>query len=149
MRFRPRTSRTVSGPALLLALAACAAPRTDGSAPASEGPRGSAIVITSERLQGASQSNLLEAIRSEVSAMRIGRRSGSCPEISFRGVKTFRGVQNAGVYVDGSAFADTCILDQIRVHEVSRVEVYPSGSTMRPGYRPDPNGLILVFTGPP
>ena len=40
---------------------------------------------------------------------------------------------------------DTCILNQLAVVDISRVEVYPNGITQRPSYPARSTGLILIF----
>jgi hypothetical protein len=90
--------------------------------------------------------SLLNAMVGRVQALRVQRSSTSrCPEVTFRGLKTIMGNRDPVIYVDGTFVGDTCVLDQITVRDVERVEVYPGGVTARVGYRNSPNGLILVF----
>ncbi|HEX8273893.1 MAG TPA: Plug domain-containing protein [Longimicrobiaceae bacterium] len=93
---------------------------------------------------------LLDALAGRVSNVQVDRRSGGgCPRVVLRGAKTFMSNPSAEVYVDGTPMQDTCVLGQIRVLEVERVEVYPGATSPRQGYRASPNGSILVFlTGP-
>jgi hypothetical protein len=80
--------------------------------------------------------------------MRVEQGRGSCPTIALRGHGGFRG-SSPQIYVDGTRVGDSCLLERLRVREVRRVEVYPTGVTQRPGYTPNASGLILVFlTGP-
>jgi hypothetical protein len=128
--------------AAMLSLGACSS-RQGAERSAATGRQGSAIVLSADQISGRGGA-LLEGLRGQVGALRVTRRTGTCPEVNFRGNRTIYGNPNAGVYVDGTQL-DTCALDQIRVFDVERVEIYPSGATNRPGYRPNPHGLILVF----
>ena len=56
------------------------------------------------------------------------------------------GLTEPEVYVDGLRGADTCILNNLVVSDVRRVEVYSQGVTGRPGYVTSARGLILIFT---
>jgi hypothetical protein len=106
---------------------------------------GSAIVIDGEQLW-ARGGALLDGLIGRAGNLLVDRGGASrCPSLTLRGPKTLIGTSNPRVYVDGTLFDDTCILDQIRARDVERVEVYPGGSTHRPGYRPSPFGLVLVF----
>lgn len=144
------SSRTMRIAGLLgaIALAGClsSAPEGQITRPSRSPARvGSAIVIDGEQLW-ARGGALLDGLIGRASNLRVDRAGGSgCPSLTLRGPKTLIGISNPRVYVDGTAFDDTCILDQIRARDVERVEVYPGGSTHRPGYRPSPFGLVLVF----
>jgi hypothetical protein len=70
---------------------------------------------------------------------------GQCPEITLRKVGNFSGTANPHVYIDGTHATDTCVLQDLRTSDVERIEVYPLGYTMRPGYGRHASGLILVF----
>jgi hypothetical protein len=137
---------------LLLALAvagACAPGTGGGPIPMGEPsgddrPAGAVQIITGEQLSGAS-ATLLDALRGRVGNMRVDRVAGSCPRVTFRGARTVLGASDPLVYVDGAPLGDTCGLDQLRTADVRQVEIYPGGSTSRPGYRSSPHGLILVF----
>jgi hypothetical protein len=128
--------------AAVLSLGACAS-RPGAERSAAAGRQGSAIVLSADQISGRG-GGLLEGLRGQVGALRVTRRTGACPEVNFRGSRTIYGNPSAGVYIDGTQL-DTCALEQIRVSDVERVEIYPGGSTPRPGYRPHPHGLILVF----
>lgn len=132
-------------PALMLSVHGCAS-RQPASSLGAETARGSGIVLPREHFVSRA-GTLLTSLTGHLPGMRVTRNAGSrCPAITFRGTKTFISPGNAGVYVDSSPVGDTCILDQIRASDVERVEVYPGGFAPTPGFRPDPNGLILVFT---
>lgn len=124
-------------------------PEGRASAPdeVTEMPRrlGNATVMTGQQLGGRGGGGLLEAMVGRVTNMRVERRSGGCPFITLRGQRTIMGSSNPKFYVDGTRVESTCTLDQIRVHEVKQVEVYPGGLTRRPGYSSSPFGLVLVF----
>ncbi|HEX2189753.1 MAG TPA: TonB-dependent receptor plug domain-containing protein [Longimicrobiaceae bacterium] len=90
--------------------------------------------------------SLLDALAGRVSSIRVSRRSGGgCPSVMMRGQRTVIGNPSAQVYVDGTPMLDTCILNQIRVLDVARVEVYGGGVSGGTGHRAGPNGTILVF----
>lgn len=134
-------------------LAACvgAAPgqfASQGFAPAAEEDAATRVtngtVIDGEELRRGG-GNLLRAIDRKMYSMEV-RETAGCPAITLRGQKTVVTSSNPQVYLDGQPAMDTCILDQVRVHDVARVEVYPMGVTSRPGYLAHPHGLILVFT---
>ena len=110
------------------------------------GPSGDAYVLASEELSRMGSGTLLQALVGRVPTMQVLQRTGyRCPSVIFRGSKTVLGDPNAAVYVDGTPATDTCILQQLRVQDVERVEVYPSGIARSPGYAPHATGLILVF----
>lgn len=126
-------------------LAGCLGSTLPGKGLRSPGPGGSGTVVSGDQLRG-NGGALLDGLVGRVSNLRVDRRTaGRCPLLLLRGQRTLMGNSNPRVYVDGTSMGDTCILEQIRVAEVARVEVYPSGITHRPGYRTSPYGLVLVF----
>lgn len=139
-------SATVTAFALVVLAACSGTPSQSGTVDARSANEryGNSIVLDGNQLR-TSGGNLLGAMTGRVSSLRVNRQMGQCPLVSFRGVRTLSRTEGAGVYVDRSRFADTCILERIRVRDVQRVEIYPSGFTSRPGYAPNPHGLILVF----
>lgn len=74
------------------------------------------------------------------------RSSDRCPRVSLRGPLMGTSLANPVVYVNGTRTSDTCVLVNMRSTEVDWVELYPTGTTRRPGYVTHPHGLILVFT---
>lgn len=74
------------------------------------------------------------------------RRSGTCPEIDFRGRGSIMMPAAPSVYVDGQHASDTCVLEMIAPVDVDYLEVYPMGVSNRAGYFSNSSGLILVFT---
>jgi len=88
---------------------------------------------------------LLDAMVRRIPFMRINVEL-TCPAIALRGVNTVPGLTEPEIYVDGLRGADTCILNNLAVSDVRRVEVYSQGVTSRPGYVTSPRGLILIFT---
>lgn len=128
----------------LAIVTACVMPRGGPSPDGSPERLGSVIVVDQEDMVGAAGS-LTDALIGRVSAMRIDKVASRCPLVVMRGMKTIHGNSDPGIYVDGTRMDDTCALNQVRTSEVVRVEVYPSGFTNRPGYKPHPNGLIIVF----
>lgn len=124
------------------AVVACAGKATPGDADDGHSG-GDATVIDAHALQH-SGGSVLNILPSYVAGMQV-RHSSGCPEITLRGKKSFLSSNDPVVYVDGTRSANTCVLDAIVPSEVDRIEVYPMGITQRPGYRGNPNGLILVF----
>lgn len=105
--------------------------------------QGVATVIDENALESAG-GDVLNVLPSYVTGMRV-RRTDNCPEISMRGTRSFFNSNNPVVYVDGTRTGNTCILETLVPTDVERIEIYPMGVTTRPGYRNNPNGLILVF----
>ncbi len=92
--------------------------------------------------------SIVATLSGKVPGFRLQRtpgNTGDCPVITLRNSVTFQGVVNPHVYVDGTRTTDTCVLTQLRTHDVERVEVYSQGFTWRPGYGTHAHGLILVF----
>lgn len=104
---------------------------------------GNAIVIDDESLDS-SRGSVVSILRDHVRGMTVSR-ADPCPHIVVRGGSGRSRAAEALVYVDGQRIGDTCILDALDVDAISRVEVYPSGVTQRPGYQSNSGGLILVF----
>jgi hypothetical protein len=104
----------------------------------------SAVVLLGPELERAGGA-LLEAMRARVPNMRVLRRERACPIVTLRGRRTLYASEAPLIYVDGTEINDTCILDQIHVREVDRVEVYAGGITTPSGYQSSPNGVILIF----
>ena len=139
------------GVASAVALGACISSAGAVPSPATTRPAvhagGGTVILGADLARGG---NLLDALAGRVSSIRVSRRAGGgCPSVVMRGQKTLLGNPSAQVYVDDTPMQDTCILHQIRVLDVDRVEVYPGGAAGRSGHRADPNGSILVYlTGP-
>ncbi len=133
------------GGTLLLAACSMAGASSPGSKMNSDTAiPNNAVVLSGHQLITSGGMTLLEAMRGRVMNLAVERRT-SCPHVTLRGEKTIIGSSNPLIYVDGARVADTCVLEQIRVYEVKRVEIYPHGITQRPGYGSSPFGLILVF----
>lgn len=90
--------------------------------------------------------SLVTLLQMRVRNMDVRRRSGTCPEIEFRGRSSISMPVNPSVYVDGQHASDTCVLDLISPVDVAYLEVYPMGVSNRAGYFSNSGGLILVFT---
>lgn len=90
--------------------------------------------------------SILDAMLGRVPSMRVQRAGVDCPYIALRSAVS---ISNPGasplVYVDGARTSDTCVLEMLRSQDTHRVEVYPQGFTLRPGYDRHAHGLILVF----
>lgn len=103
-----------------------------------------AVVLTGAALSDG-RGSILDAMAGKVPNFRFRRVAHQCPHIALRGVASAAAISGPQVYVDGSRSTDTCILDTLSTRDVERVEVYPQGYTMRPGYARNAHGLILVF----
>lgn len=103
-----------------------------------------AIVLTGAALRDG-PGNLLATLVGKIPNFRLQQNAGRCPIIRLRGAVSFQGLVNPHVYVDGTRATDTCVLNSLRNLDVERVEVYPMGFTIRPGYGTHAHGLILVF----
>lgn len=102
------------------------------------------IVLQGQDL-GDGSGDLLNTMMGKVPNFRVRRTGENCPQITLRNAVSYQSVVNPHVYVDGTRATDTCILESLRGGDVERVEVYPSGVTIRPGYGRHAHGLILVF----
>ena len=129
------------------ALAACWSPGVGSAAPDSNKGRGtSAYVFEDDQLQPSADGTLLSALAARIANMTVMRGQNSeCPAITLRGRTTVARVTSPGVYVDGARATNTCVLENLPVAEVQRVEVYPMGLAHHAGYEAQPGGLILVF----
>jgi hypothetical protein len=142
-------SRTSGPRPLLLAglvvVTACAPLRRAEKEDTSDVPidRG-AFVLTGSALKDG-PGTLLGAMSGKVPSFRVKRNGDRCPDITLRSQVSFQQLSNPHIYVDGTRATDTCILETLYAVNVERVEVYPQGHTMRPGYSPHGPGLILVF----
>lgn len=88
--------------------------------------------------------SLEEAFRGRVPSARVVSTS-DCPRITLRRGQIPGPWSSPLVYVDGTRTSGTCVLRDIFPRDVERVEVYPLGVTLRPGYAMNSGGLILVF----
>jgi len=138
-------SRSIRSAIILLsvvALAGCAARAKSGN-DEDRKVGADATVIGEEALRTAG-SNVLNILPTYVAGLRVTHTDG-CPEILMRGTRSLMNSNDPVVYVDGTRAGNTCVLETLVPTEVQRIEVYPMGVTTRPGYRNNPNGLILVF----
>ncbi len=103
-----------------------------------------AVVLTGSALTDG-EGSLLSTMKGKIPGFQVQTGPDICPEISLRGQASFSGFINPDVYVDGTRATDTCILETLSAKDAERVEIYPMGFTMRPGYRTHAEGLILVF----
>lgn len=130
----------------ILALLA-AASLSAGCAGVAAGPRsgdiGNAIVLDSEDLFD-TRGNLLRVLSTRLVNSELVEVDG-CSALTLRGQKSIFHPTLPGIYVEGQRTSGSCVLDMVNTEDVSRVEVYPSGITQRPGYYNHAGGLILVF----
>ena len=127
------------------ALAACWSPGVGTAAPESSKGRSTAAYVFEDDELVAADGTLLSALTARISNMSVLRGASECPAIMLRGRTTVARVTSPGVYVDGARATNTCVLENIPVAEVHRVEVYPMGLAQHAGYEAQPGGLILVF----
>jgi len=104
----------------------------------------SGTILTAEQLRYESGS-ILDVMTRHIVSMNVDK-SYNCPSLGLRGINTSPGIIEPVIYVDGIKSVDTCILEMLTVHDVSRIEVYPSGISPHPGLFGNSRGLILVFT---
>lgn len=89
---------------------------------------------------------LLGRVPSVTADYEPGGLGDRCPRVSLRGPLVGTSLSNPVVYVNGTRTSDTCVLVNMRSTEIDWVELYPRGTTRRPGYVTHPHGLILIFT---
>jgi propanediol dehydratase large subunit len=141
-------TRTILGAALVtMAAMGCASlpagtPTADRQAGSVRGTN--VVVLEGEQLRS-SRGTLLSALRSRMAQMRVTGGS-QCPQLELRGRTSIYGSSDPSVYLDGARAVNTCLLEQMSVSDLERVEIYPMGVTTRPGYRSNAGGLILVFS---
>ncbi len=105
-----------------------------------------AVVIKGEELSADPGLTILDAIRRTMPQMQVyGYTQNHCPIVELRGRDTLAGSSDPDVYVDGTRTIDTCPLVTLQATAASRIEIYPSGVTPRPGYPSSGHGLILIF----
>lgn len=132
-------------PALLAPLTALLLTGACATLPANEARlrTGTGTVIDDDMISQADGS-VLTVLEKRVAGMSL-RRNTECPGIILRGQKSVLLDTSPLIYVAGQRAANTCVLETINGDDVSSIEVYPNGVTMRPGYQMAPGGLILVF----
>jgi hypothetical protein len=137
-------SRACLSAAATLALAGCFAGSPVGEQ-SDIGPSSTRRIVIQIPDQS-TPTSLVTLLQMRVRNMDVRRRSGTCPEIEFRGRNSISMPENPSVYVDGQHASDTCVLDLISPVDVDFLEVYPMGVSNRAGYFTNSGGLILVFT---
>ncbi|HEX2189264.1 MAG TPA: TonB-dependent receptor plug domain-containing protein [Longimicrobiaceae bacterium] len=126
------------------ALASCApAVQADPLDPAAQFRRGPTPIIVAGGYVR-SGASLLDALAFRVPGMQVQRDAESCPRVTLRGVKTLGGRSDPLIYVQDTRALNTCVLEQVSVWDVERVEVFPGGQAGRPGILSSPYGVILV-----
>ncbi|HEX6132574.1 MAG TPA: hypothetical protein VFZ24_01250 [Longimicrobiales bacterium] len=141
MRPRPTLLVTVSA---ALILTSCTALRRDRENMTGVAAENGGLVLSGASLTDG-RGDLLAAMMGKVPNFRVRRLKEQCPQITLRNAVSFQSYVNPHVYVDGARATDTCILESLQTNDVERVEVYPTGVTVRPGYGRHAHGLILVF----
>jgi hypothetical protein len=128
--------------ALSIILPACLGIRSEPAA--GRAASSASGIVISEEMIGPSDVSLVPVLQRRLSSMTV-RRSGGCPEITFRGRRSIMLDANPIVYVSGQRAANTCVLDALSGQDVQSIEIYPNGVAGKPGYQSAPGGLILVF----
>ena len=142
--------RVVAAAAGSVMLIACGANVVSKSLPGDDSfesaPRrnGSGVVIEGPALGGTDRT-VLNVLRQRVAGLRIDF-GGGCPELIMRGRNSIHSSPNPTIYVNDARATNTCVLDDMRMSDIGRIEVYPAGIGPSPSYGASPNGLILVFT---
>lgn len=116
--------------------------KDDALAPGNHGANG--VVLAGAALEDHG-GTLLSFLFMRMSGMTVDRSTYPCPSIQLRGRKSLFGSNSPIIYVDGVRTANSCVLEMLNTRDLTRVEVYPMGVSLRPGYEAHPNGLILVF----
>ncbi|HEX6307822.1 MAG TPA: hypothetical protein VFZ69_06515 [Longimicrobiales bacterium] len=140
MRIRPTLLLTVAA----ALLTSCAALRGDRENTTGVEAENGGLILTGASLTDG-RGDLLATMMGKVPNFRVRRLREQCPQITLRNAVSFQSYVNPHVYVDGARATDTCILESLQINDVERVEVYPTGVTLRPGYGRHAHGLILVF----
>lgn len=105
-----------------------------------------AVVLAGQALSAEAGLTILDAIRRAMPQVQVsGYTENHCPIVELRGKDSMVGSSDPDVYVDGTRTVDTCPLVTLDATEASRIEVYPSGVTPRPGYASRGHGVILIF----
>ncbi len=134
----------------LMLAASCAGNHGASSAPGDdsyESPArrvGSGVVIEGPAL-GGNDRTILNVLRQKVAGMNVAYDS-ACPVITLRGHNSIHGSPNPAVFVNDTRSTNTCILGDLRMSDIERLEVYPTGIGPSPSYGANANGLILVYT---
>lgn len=121
-----------------------AAHPADGSLALAPHRVGSGIVIEGAAISDNNRS-VLTILRRRVPGLQV-TSTGFCPLITMRGRNSIHSPPDPAVYVNDSRATNTCVLDELLMDDVARVEVYPMGVGPNPSYGANADGLILVFT---
>lgn len=105
---------------------------------------GSGIVIDGTTTDEYDRS-VLTILRRRVPGLQV-TSTAICPMVAMRGRNSIHSPPDPAVFVDDSRATNTCVLDELRMEDVDRVEVYPTGVGPNPSYGANADGLILVFT---
>jgi len=105
---------------------------------------GSGIVIDGATTDEYDRS-VLTILRRRVPGLQV-TSTAICPMIAMRGRNSIHAPPDPAVFVNDSRATNTCILDELRMDDVDRVEVYPMGVGPNPSYGANADGQILIFT---
>jgi hypothetical protein len=105
---------------------------------------GSGIVIDGATTDGYDRS-VLTILRRRVPGLQV-TSTAICPLVAMRGRNSIHSPPGPAVFVDDSRATNTCVLDELRMDDVDRVEVYPTGVGPNPSYGANADGLILIYT---
>ncbi len=148
-------ARALVGVVVLAGLAGCASNGALGAGPVGQAaanaaaglpPSANAMILQREQLDAQQGQTVLDVMRADLPAVHIMTAATDCPSLAMRGPNVSPGVNEPTVYLDGQPSSNTCLLEELPANQVARVEIYPMGSTPRPGYDPNSSGLILLFS---
>lgn len=126
--------------AVLLALiAGCAPPAALGSG---RSPRDCGYTLSAADLF---PGEALFLSLGRVPGLRVAEGPLGCPAVLLRKGVAVSPNAAALIYVNGVRTAGGCILRDLPVFDVDRIEVYPPGVVAPPGYHRSGTGSILIF----
>jgi hypothetical protein len=131
--------------AVAVIIVASCAPLPEGEVRSGRAPDGSRVLVLDAAQLSGQHGTLLNLLRSRVTQLRV-MAGDACPRLEMRGRRSITGRSDPSIYLDGTHAVNTCLLEQVSVTDLQRVEIYPMGITSRPGYRPSAGGLILLFS---
>jgi hypothetical protein len=140
----PSASALLAAVGVMVVLTSCGIKRSSDRHEGGVTLENGAVVLSGAGL-GDGKGDLLATMMGKVPNFRVRRVKQQCPQITLRNAVSYQSVVNPHVYVDGARATDTCILESLHANDVTRVEVYPTGVTNRPGYGRHAHGLILIF----
>lgn len=137
-----QASRLLATGLAALGLAACAVHGTPLRSPGGSPVSGvSGTVLDADDI--AAFGTVIEALYGRVPNMRIQRGDG-CPALSLRRANAPTPFSQPVICVDGVRTIDTCALQELSIHDVARISVYPVTAPRVAACQPGANGLIVL-----